>query len=87
MIMAGSVEAKVDHPTQKPLLLFETPIRNHLRPGGAVYDPLLGSGTTLIAAERTGTVCYAIEIDPIYVDVAVRRWERFSGAEAVRLDG
>ena len=76
-----------DHPTQKPLPLFETPIRNHLRPGEAVYDPFLGSGTCLIAAERTGTRCYAMEIDPVYVEVALRRWERFSGDEAVRIDG
>jgi DNA modification methylase len=87
MIMAGSAEAKEDHPTQKPLTLFETPIRNHLKPGGSVYDPFVGSGTALIAAERTGTVCRAMEIDPIYVEVALRRWERFSGQEAVRVDG
>jgi len=86
MIMAGSTERKEDHPTQKPLVLFETPIRNHLRPGGQVYDPFLGSGTALIAAERSGCACYALEIDPIYVEVALRRWERFSGEEAVRID-
>ncbi len=87
MIMGGSTEAKQDHPTQKPLVLFETPIRNHLKAGDALYDPFLGSGTALIAAERTGTRCYALEIDPIYVEVALRRWERFSGHDAVRLDG
>ncbi len=87
MIMGGSTEAKQDHPTQKPLVLFETPIRNHLKVGDAVYDPFLGSGTALIAAERTGTRCYALEIDPIYVEVALRRWERFSGHDAVQLDG
>jgi DNA modification methylase len=87
MIMGGSAEPRLDHPTQKPLLLFETPIRNHLRPGESLYEPFCGSGTALIAAERTGTRCYALEIDPIYVEVALRRWERFSGREAVRLDG
>ncbi len=86
MIMGGSVEAKWDHPAQKPLVLFETPIRNHLRAGEALYDPFLGSGTALVAAERTGTRCYAMEIDPIYVEVALRRWERFSGAIAERVD-
>jgi DNA modification methylase len=86
MIMGGSTEAKQDHPTQKPLLLFETPIRNHLRPGESLYEPFCGSGTTLIAAERTGTRCYAMEIDPIYVEVALRRWERFSGQAAVLVD-
>jgi DNA modification methylase len=87
MIMGGSAEPRLDHPTQKPLLLFETPIRNHLRPGESLYEPFCGSGTALIAAERTGTRCYAMEIDPLYVEVALRRWERFSGRTAVRLDG
>ena len=87
MIMAGSSEAKQDHPTQKPLLLFETPIANHLRPGEALYEPFCGSGTALVAAERAGVRCYAMEIDPLYVEVALRRWERFSGQIAARLDG
>jgi DNA modification methylase len=87
MIMAGSAEPRLDHPTQKPLVLFETPIRNHLKSGEALYEPFSGSGTALIAAERTGTRAHAMEIDPIYVDVALARWERFSGALAERLDG
>ena len=87
MIMGGSAEPRLDHPTQKPLLLFETPIRNHLKAGDPVYEPFCGSGTALIAAERTGTRCYAIEIDPIYVEVALARWERFSGQAAVLVDG
>jgi len=87
MIMGGSTEAKFDHPAQKPLVLFETPIRNHLRAGEALYDPFLGSGTALIAAERTGTRAYGMEIDPVYVEVALRRWEQFSGATAERIDG
>ena len=86
MIMGGSAEPRLDHPTQKPLLLFETPIRNHLKAGVALYEPFCGSGTALIAAERTGTRCYAMEIDPIYVEVALRRWERFSGEIAVRVE-
>jgi len=87
MIMGGSAEPRLDHPTQKPLVLFETPIRNHLRPGESLYEPFCGSGTALIAAERTGARCYAMEIDPIYVEVALGRWERFSGQTAVRIDG
>jgi DNA modification methylase len=87
MIMAGSNEPRLDHPTQKPLILFETPIRNHLRAGEALYEPFSGSGTALIAAERTGTRCYAMEIDPVYVDVALARWERFAGSIAERIDG
>jgi DNA modification methylase len=87
MIMAGSAEPRLDHPTQKPLVIFETPIRNHLRPGEALYEPFCGSGTALIAAERTGTRAYAMEIDPVYVEVALRRLERFSGSVAERIDG
>jgi DNA modification methylase len=87
MIMSGSAEPRLDHPTQKPLVLFETPIRNHLKGGEALYEPFCGSGTALIAAERTGTRAYAMEIDPIYVEVALRRWERFSGSVAERIDG
>jgi DNA modification methylase len=87
MIMAGSNEPRLDHPTQKPLVLFETPIRNHLKGGEALYEPFSGSGTALIAAERTGTRCYAMEIDAVYVDVALARWERFSGSTAERIDG
>ena len=52
-----------------------------------LYDPFLDSGTALIAAERTGTACLAMEIDPVYVEVALRCWERFSGQEAVRVSG
>jgi DNA modification methylase len=87
MIMAGSAEPRLDHPTQKPLVLFETPIRNHLRAGEALYEPFCGSGTALIAAERCGVRAYALEIDPVYVDVALARWERFSGQAAERIDG
>jgi DNA modification methylase len=87
MIMAGSAEPRLDHPTQKPLVLFETPIRNHLKGGEALYEPFCGSGTALIAAERTGTRAYAMEIDPLYVDVALARWERFSSSAAERIDG
>jgi len=86
MIMAGSAEPRLDHPTQKPLVLFETPIRNHLKVSEALYEPFCGSGTALVAAERTGCRCYAMVIEPIYVEVALRRWERFSGSIAERLD-
>ncbi len=87
MIMGGSDEPKVDHPTQKPVALYEAPIANHLRRGEPVYDPFLGSGTALIAAERLGRRCYAIEIDPRYVQVAIERWQTFTGGTAVKLDG
>jgi len=58
---------------------------NNSSPGQAVYEPFLGSGTTLIAAETKGRTCLGIELDPIYVDVAVRRWQAFTGEAATRL--
>ena len=61
-------------------------ILNHTQRGELVYDPFLGSGTTLIAAELTGRVCYGIELDPKYVDVIVERWQNFTGEQA-SLDG
>jgi DNA modification methylase len=85
-IMGGSDEEKFDHPTQKPVELMRKPIRNHTVPGEIVYEPFCGSGTTLIAAEQTGRICYAVELDPKYVDVIVRRWQSFTGKHAT-LDG
>jgi hypothetical protein len=87
MIMGGSAEEKFDHPAQKPVLLAEIPIRNHLEAGEAVYDAFVGSGTTLIAAETLGRRCYAMEIDPKYVQVALERWQNFTGRTAERADG
>ena len=84
--MGASQEDKFDHPTQKPLELMRRPIVNHLKRGGCVYDPFLGSGTTLIAAEATDRVCLGMELDPKYVDVIVERWQKVSGKEA-KLDG
>jgi DNA modification methylase len=82
-IMGGSKEAKYDHPTQKPLELMRRPILNHTRRSELVYDPFLGSGTTLIAAEATDRICYGLEIDPRYVDVMVTRWQKVTGKPAV----
>jgi len=61
------------------------PIENNSSPGQAIYDPFSGSGTTIIAAEMTGRSCFAIDIDPAYVDVSVLRWQAFTGEDA-RLD-
>ena len=72
------------HPTQKPVELFMRPIEYHTEPGEIVYEPFSGSGTQIIAAERTGRVCYAVEQEPSYVDVAVKRWEAFTGGAATR---
>jgi len=78
----GSDEEKFDHPTQKPVELMRKPILNHTKPGELVYDPFLGSGTTLAAAELTGRVCLGMEIDPKYVDVVVQRWQTLTGKKA-----
>jgi DNA modification methylase len=59
------------------------PIANNSRPGQAIYDPFLGSGTSVIAAEMTGRVCCGIELNPAYVDVVVRRWQVFTGRTAI----
>jgi DNA modification methylase len=75
---AGGDEDPVDHPTQKPTLLWTTPIRNHLRRGDALYEPFAGSGTAVIAAEMTGRVCYAMEFDPAFVDVIRERYAEFT---------
>ena len=75
------------HPVMKPLVLMERAIRNSCRAGALVLDPFLGSGSTLIAAERTGRVCAGLELDPRYVDVAVARWDHFSGDRAALADG
>jgi DNA modification methylase len=75
-------EPVTGHGTQKPVELMRRPILNHTGRGERVYDPFLGSGTTLIAAEQTERVSLGLEIDPRYVDVIVRRWEEFSGKTA-----
>jgi DNA modification methylase len=71
------------HPTAKPVALWAEFIGNHAQPGEVVYEPFSGSGTTIIAAEQLGRRCFAIEISPTYVDVAVSRWERLSGKKAI----
>ena len=72
------------HPTMKPVECFRRPIAYHTKPGQLIYEPFLGSGTALIAAQELGRVCYAIELSPTFCDVAVTRWQRFTGKEAVR---
>ena len=81
-IMGGSGEEKYDHPTQKPVELMKRPILNHTKRGELVYEPFLGSGTTLAAAELTERVCFGIELDPKFVDVVVQRWQTLSGQQA-----
>jgi DNA modification methylase len=79
----GDEDAATVHGTQKPVECMRRPIVNNSAPGDAVYEPFCGSGSTIIAAETTGRVCYAMEIDARYVDVAVRRWQAFTGQAAV----
>jgi DNA modification methylase len=71
------------HGTQKPVECMKRPIENNSSPGQVIYEPFSGSGTTIIAAEMAARACYAIELEPAYVDVAVQRWERFTGLQAM----
>jgi DNA modification methylase len=84
-IPTGGQDAETKHSTQKPVECMRRPMLNNSDPGQAVYEPFLGSGTTLIAAQSTGRVCYGIEIDPLFVDVVIRRWQAFTGEKAHRL--
>jgi site-specific DNA-methyltransferase (adenine-specific) len=73
-----------EHPTMKPVSLFAYLMGNSTAPQGLAYDPFLGSGTTLIAAEQLGRKCYGMEISPQYCDVIVNRWETLTGKKATR---
>lgn len=77
-------EERSGHGTQKPIECMARPIRNHGGPGDVVYDPFLGSGTTLIAADQLDRICVGLEIDPAYCDVIIERWESLTGGKAKR---
>lgn len=77
----GSVD---DHPTMKPVGLLVRLLLASTKKGQTVYDPFLGSGSTLLACEIEGRTCYGVELDPGYVDVIIRRWENHTGQKAVR---
>ena len=81
-IMAGSKEEKTLHPTQKPIACMELISNN----SGDVYDPFGGSGTTLIACEKTKRKCYMMELDPHYCSVIIKRWEKYTGQKAVKCE-
>jgi DNA modification methylase len=83
---AGRLEELAMHPTVKPVALVADAILDCSRRGGIVLDGFAGSGTTVIAAEKTGRRAFAIEIDPRYVDTAIRRWEAFSGKQAIHAE-
>jgi DNA modification methylase len=73
-----------EHPTVKPSALVADAIRDTTLPGDLVFDPFLGSGTTMLAAQRSERICFGVEIEPLYVDLAVRRWQSETGLKAVR---
>jgi DNA modification methylase len=75
-----------DHPTVKPTVMLEDALLDLTNRGDFVLDPFLGSGSTLIAAENTGRICRGVELDPLYVDVIVRRYEAGSGEAAVLVE-
>jgi DNA modification methylase len=79
-------KSETGHGTQKPVECMRRPIENNSSPGQAVYEPFSGSGTTIIAAEMTGRACHAIELNAAYVDVAIKRWQEFTG-QAATLEG
>ena len=77
-------KANREHPTMKPVALWGQAVADGSRQGEIIYDPFLGSGTTLIAAEQLGRKCYGMEISPQYCDVIVKRWETLTGKKATR---
>ena len=74
-----------EHPTVKPSAMVADAIRDATLPGDRVFDPFLGSGTTLLAAERCDRICLGVEIEPRFVDLAIRRWQAETGLSAVRV--
>jgi DNA modification methylase len=74
------------HPTMKPVELVEKAVLNSSEPNNLIYDPFVGSGTTLMAAERLGRRCYAMELEPRYCDVTIKRWEDYTGLTARKVD-
>jgi len=83
-IPTGGQDVETRHSTQKPVECMRRPMLNNSEPGQTVYEPFLGSGTSLIAAQSVDRVCLGIEIDPLFIDVAIRRWQAFTGKRAVR---
>lgn len=70
------------HPTQKPVEIFARPIRNHLKRGEIVYEPFSGSGSNFIAAEQEKVRCFGLELEPVYIDVIIKRWENYTGKKS-----
>lgn len=79
--------ASKEHPTMKPILLFDYEMKCNTMPGDIVLDLFGGSGTTIMAAEQNGRIAYVMEYDPKYIDVIIERWEKFTGKKAVLIEG
>lgn len=77
---------KPPHPTMKPLGVFHIPILQHTLPGQICYEPFLGSGTQIIAAHQLKRRCYAMEIEPLYCEISIQRWEAYSNERAEKLN-
>jgi DNA modification methylase len=82
---SSSAKALADHPTPKPVPLVEDALLDVTKRGDIVLDPFLGSASTMLACEKTGRTCRGIELDPKYVDRAIRRWERETGEQAIHI--
>jgi DNA modification methylase len=80
---AGRMDELKMHPTVKPVALIADAMRDCSRRGSIILDAFAGAGTSVMAAEQIGRRAFCIEIDPVYVDVAIRRWQRFTGKDAV----
>jgi DNA modification methylase len=80
---AGRLDELSIHPTVKPVALVADAMRDCSRRGDVVLDLFMGSGTSILAAEKVGRHAYGVEIDPLYVDTAVRRWQEFTGHDAI----
>ena len=82
----GGLGAAGSHPAVFPVALVEAVLTAFSDPGDLTYEPFCGSGTQIVAAERAGRRCLAMELDPVYCDVAMRRWEMATGNVAIRTD-
>jgi DNA modification methylase len=80
--ISNRIDDHTEHSTQKPVECMARPVRNHGGLRDDVYDPFLGSGTTLIACEQLGRRCFGLELDPRYCDLIVGRWQKATGNEA-----
>ena len=78
---------KTSHPTQKPVELYSISILNHTNPGEYIYEPFGGSGTSIVAAEKSGRRSLTMELDPNFCSVILDRWQKYTGRKATREDG